>query len=83
MLSLLDKAASLVKSGVEVMPHQFFTPALVQADQLAPPSKEKYMFPLLDKAASLEKSGLEAIPSQLPVPAPVTTVHVTPLSLDM
>jgi hypothetical protein len=30
------------KSGEHAIPFQYFTPALVQADQLVPPSTEKY-----------------------------------------
>jgi hypothetical protein len=83
MLSEYAAAAIIEKSGELAMPHQPFTPALVQADQLAPPLIEKYMLSLLDKAASLVKSGVEVMPHQFLLPAPVTTVHVTPLSLDL
>jgi hypothetical protein len=41
MLSEYAAAAIIEKSGELAMPHQPFTPALVQADQLAPPSIEK------------------------------------------
>jgi hypothetical protein len=71
------------KSGEHAMPVQPFTPALVQADQLAPPSREKYILSFPTVAASLVKSGVEVIPHQLLLPAPVKAVHVTPLSLDM
>jgi hypothetical protein len=71
------------KSGEHAMPVQLFTPALVQADQLAPPLIEKYIVLPYTVAASLAKSGVEVMPHQLLLPAPVMAVHVTPLSLDM
>jgi hypothetical protein len=69
------------KSGEHAIPVQAVTPA--QADQLAPPSTEKYILPLGTVAASLVKSGVEAIPPQFLLPAPAMAVHVTPLSLDL
>jgi hypothetical protein len=71
------------KSGEHAIPLQFFTPALVQADQLVPPSREKYKLPLLTVAASLVKSGVEVTAHQLLLPAPVMADHVTPPSLDL
>jgi hypothetical protein len=71
------------KSGEHAIPNQYFTPALVQADQLVPPSKEKYMLPSKTVAASLLKLGVDAIPCQLLLPAATLAAHVTPLSLDL
>jgi hypothetical protein len=71
------------KSDEHAMPLQFFTPAVVQVDQVVPPLREKYILPLMTAAASLVKSGLEVIPNQFLLLAPVMAVHVTPLSLDM
>ena len=71
------------KSGEQAIPHQFLTPALVQADQLVPPFTEKYMLLPHTVAASLAKSGVEVIETQFLLPALVLAVHVTPLSVDM
>jgi hypothetical protein len=84
MLSLLYAAAAIrEKSGEHAIPVHCFTPALVQAVQLAPPSTEKYKLSPTDAAASLVKSGVEVILAQSLLPALVIAVHVAPLSLDM
>jgi hypothetical protein len=44
MLPLFEAATTIMeKPGEHAIPAQLFTPAFVQADQLAPPSREKYM----------------------------------------
>jgi hypothetical protein len=82
MAAVYANAANEEKSGEEVMPHQFWTPAVVDEDQLSPPSMEKYKLPPGTEETSFFKSGVPLIPLHTLLPALVLAVHVTPLSLD-
>ncbi len=82
MKLLYAAAASTEKSGEQAIPLQVFTPAVVQEDQLTPPSTVKRMLVPMAVAANLVKSGVEAIPYHCSFPAPVMAVQTAPPLLD-